>query len=114
MTALEIIQWLKEDGHINNKQAGILRRAILDRPEGRWEAVPVNEKTKWVIWKCSNCQSLADNATTYCPWCSADMRSKHAKEGDKILGKSPAQIFMDEFGGEVLAQSAEKKEGGKP
>ena len=93
MTALEIIQWLKEDGHINNKQAGILRRAILDRPEGRWEAVPLNATPKKVLWRCENCKSFAENATTYCPWCSADMRSPHAKEGEKIV-----QAFWEKYG----------------
>ena len=93
MTALEIIQWLKEDGHINNKQAGILRRAILDRPEGHWEAVPLNATPKTVLWRCDNCKNLAENATPYCPWCSADMRSQHAKEEEKIV-----EAFWEKYG----------------
>lgn len=104
MTALEIIQWLKEDGHINNKQAGILRRAILDRPEGHWEAVPLNATPKKVLWRCENCKNLAENATPYCPWCSADMRSQHAKEGEKIV-----KAFWDGWEGHI-----EKTKGGNP
>ena len=68
--ALAIIDRLRTDGHINNKEQGTLRRAILlpERPQGEWLFVSRN------CWKCPYCQKLTNEGKNFCPNCGADMR----------------------------------------
>lgn len=109
MTALEIIQWLKEDGHINNKQAGILRRAVLDKPEGRWVKNKSANLDELGFVLCSNCRCgfkrydrgtrkselpwidgqpyELENRCNYCPTCGAKMLNANGpteEEGDEL------------------------------
>lgn len=85
--ALMIIDRLHTAGHINNKEQGILRRAILlhERPQGEWDYKKVA-----FYGVCSNCgvAVTSDKAEmflyeemrefphniNYCPNCGADMR----------------------------------------
>lgn len=76
--ALTIINHLCVDGHINNKEQGCLRRAILlhERPQGKWL-----EHNSY-FHKCSKCQKIVGfdyieqegEMFNFCPNCGADMR----------------------------------------
>lgn len=77
--ALSIIDRLRTDGHINNKEQGTLRRAILlpERPHGEWI-------TKGQDIYCSICNQEsaynefgASKFSNYCPTCGANMRTKN-------------------------------------
>lgn len=71
--ALAIIDRLRTDGHINNKEQGTLRRAILlpERPQGEWITVSHN------CWKCPYCQELTNEGKNFCPNCGAYMRGEN-------------------------------------
>ena len=74
--ALAIIDRLHTDGHINNKEQGSLRRAILlpERPQGEW--IDIDSRVNKAI--CSNCKgtTLTEpyGKSNFCPNCGADMR----------------------------------------
>ena len=59
----QLAEWLTE-----------LKELRKEKPCGTWTRV---QNMRWVIWRCSNCNQLADNWTTYCPWCGADMRGNN-------------------------------------
>lgn len=69
--ALAIIDRLRTDGHINNKEQGTLRRAILlpERSQGVWTTVKGIEGAYY----CSECDGDIDWKSRYCPWCGAKM-----------------------------------------
>ena len=76
--ALEIIDRLRTDGHINNKEQGCLRRAILlpERPQGEWinrEAVSNTLFPFWERYECNKCHKY-NGYSNFCPNCGADMR----------------------------------------
>ena len=70
--ALAIIDRLRTDGYINNKEQGTLRRAILlpERSQGLWTTVKGIEGTYY----CSECDGDIDWKSRYCPWCGAKMK----------------------------------------
>ena len=79
--ALAIIDRLRTDGHINNKEQGTLRRAILlpERLQGEWKQISPAK-----IYECSLCHKTVMTSDIeeyhFCHGCGADMRSK--KEGE--------------------------------
>lgn len=75
--ALAIIDRLIEDGVINVKEMGTLRRAILDpeRPQGEWKETDIPKST---LCKCSICNfDLGAYSFNFCPNCGADMRGEN-------------------------------------
>lgn len=82
--ALDLIDSLKDRGAINNKERGVLRRAILlnenTRPQGEWIEVPVNRDIlhpNGIKYVCSACKR--DNCygkPPFCMWCGATMKSE--------------------------------------
>lgn len=73
--ALAIIDRLRTDGYINNKEQGTLRRAILlpERSQGVWTTVKGIEGTYY----CSECDGDIDWKSRYCPWCGAKMEADY-------------------------------------
>lgn len=82
--ALEIIDRLKFNGYVNNRERGILRRALLEeRPKGYWT---------WNEWQifCSECLEVCYDGVPkdrvyyplydFCPYCGADMRREAENE----------------------------------
>lgn len=86
MTAEEIIDILKEDGHINNMQQGILRRAIHNT-RGQWNEIV--EPFGWDDIKSAQCSACGESYPyptdcgfddivemfKYCPECGAKMEA---------------------------------------
>lgn len=85
--ALAIIDRLRTDGHINNKEQGTLRRVILlpERPHGEW--ITWEEAGNYIAspnrHECSCCHDSAqvlvngiELLSDFCPNCGADMRVK--------------------------------------
>lgn len=73
--ALEIIDRLKFNGYVNNRERGVLRRALLEeRPQGKW--LFIDNEVGWD--KCSNCNwtDTRCHSWNFCPNCGADMRGK--------------------------------------
>lgn len=75
--ALEIIDRLKLNGYVNNRERGVLRRALLEeRPTGEW----LNHNSYFK--RCSLCKKVVGfdyieqegERFKYCPNCGADMR----------------------------------------
>ena len=72
--ALAIIDRLRTDGHINNKEQGTLRRAILlpERPQGEW----IEYNTACHHYKCDQCNADYNSfmvKPNFCPNCGAKM-----------------------------------------
>lgn len=94
--ALEIIDRLKFNGYVNNRERGILRRALLEeRPQGEWKALGFVHSQRYAWCTCSNCGKttkiyldnndfccIADirNKAVACLFCGADMRGKNELE----------------------------------
>ena len=80
--ALSIIDRLRTDGHINNKEQGTLRRAVLlPETQGEWQESENTLYTGGGYTKCSNCGMkyswggyLDVFEFAYCPTCGAKMR----------------------------------------
>ena len=66
--ALAIIDRLRTDGYINNKEQGTLRRAILlpERQQGEWISTERG-------YECSKCGTLHVDDYPFCHMCGADM-----------------------------------------
>jgi hypothetical protein len=66
--ALAIIDRLRTDGHINNKEQGALRRAILlpERPQGKWIGIAG-------AYRCDKCYGKLWYRSDYCPQCGVRM-----------------------------------------
>lgn len=73
--ALTIIDRLRTDEHINNKECGTLRRAILlpERRQGKWVDTGDMQEYWAEEYQCSIC-GAKDHWHNYCPNCGADMR----------------------------------------
>ena len=70
--ALAIIDRLRTDGHINNKEQGTLRRAILlpEKPQGEWitdYTIPTTFRP--FSYQCSKCHLHFDFKYNFCPNC---------------------------------------------
>lgn len=79
--ALAIIDRLRTDGHINNKEQGTLRRAILlpERPQGEWIAIePYSHKTFCSLCH-KDCQCDDITSVNFCPNCGAEMQKGGAE-----------------------------------
>lgn len=84
--ALAIIDRLRTDEHINNKEQGVLRRAILlpERPQGEW-IVDTEHSITMDFYKCTNCNYFGgNNSYRYCPNCGADLRVKDNESNDNL------------------------------
>jgi len=87
MTADELIEILKEDGHLNNKEAGILRRAIHLPKQGQWNEIV--EPFAWDEIRSAQCSACGESYPyptdtgfddivemfKYCPECGAKMEA---------------------------------------
>ena len=71
--ALAIIDRLRTDGHINNKEQGTLRRAILlpEKPQGEWIEKFLDGYRYFV---CNKCEGINDLPTHFCENCGLYMR----------------------------------------
>lgn len=76
--ALAIIDRLRTDGHINNKEQGTLRRAILlpERSQGEWKCTfhssfPQYEPDEY---RCSICNGRGGKLDKFCKHCGAKMK----------------------------------------
>lgn len=88
--ALEIIDRLNFNGYINNRERGVLRRALLeDRPHGSWIICNQDDEGIHNI-QCPFCKYVkgSDLGATisvifysfpqFCEYCGADMRGNEA------------------------------------
>lgn len=73
--ALAIIDRLRTNGNINNREQGILRRSILlpERSQGEW--LP-NYTSQFMNpgRQCNLCGKIVEFSENYCPQCGAYMR----------------------------------------
>ena len=78
--ALAIIDRLRTDGHINNKEQGTLRRAILlpERPQGEWLWLGDNPNPNHK-WSCNKCGRGVKEQENFCPNCGAKMQKGGAE-----------------------------------
>lgn len=73
--ALEIIDRLKFNGYVNNRERGVLRRALLEeRPQGAWVMNKISARGR--NYTCTNCQKVSRSKSDFCQKCGADMRGK--------------------------------------
>lgn len=79
--ALAIIDRLKFNGYVNNRERGVLRRALLEeRPTGKW--IDYSEDEGYIecpfCHELTNCEGNIDELH-YCWNCGAEMREEEER-----------------------------------